>query len=224
MNHGHHILDLLKNHQTTGRTILLIRHSVRESFQGIPDGLRDEVPITPDGIVHAEEFGRRLRGIAPDRPLMLGHTAPRRCRMTAASIRTGYSFPGQVRDLGVITHIGSVITDPVRFHALWEERGWHALMREWLSGGIPEDTLTDPYRYSDRVLEGLVSRTAVEDGGLLVAVAHDVTILPIVARACGTVLTTIDFLNGVLISGDMTGAEVRFADAKNTLCAAWCPE
>lgn len=224
MNHGDHILGLLKNNQGKGRTILLIRHSVRKSLQGLPDGMSENVAITPEGIVHAEEFGRKLSGIVPERTLLLGHTAPRRCRMTAESIRQGFSSPHNARDLGIFPAIESVIADPKSFSALWEEKGWHTLMRQWLNGEIPEHTLVNPHRYSHRLLEKLVSFPVQKETDLLVVVAHDVTILPILASTCSTTLTTIDFLNGIVISADGSGAEIRFADPKNTLHAEWCPE
>ncbi|MFA6332715.1 MAG: histidine phosphatase family protein [Methanoregula sp.] len=224
MNHGDYILELLKKHRGTGRTILLIRHSVRESLRCIPDGLHEDVPITPEGIVHAEEFGRKLKTIVPDKPLLLGHTAPRRCRMTAESIRRGFSSPDNTRDLGILPDVESVIVDPGNFSALWEELGWHTLMRQWLSGEIPEHTLHNPHRYSNGLLRKLVSFPGIEDTDLLVVVAHDVTILPVLASACGTTLTTIDFLNGIVINAGRSGAEIRFADPENTLRAEWGPK
>lgn len=224
MNHGDHILELLKNHRATGRTILLIRHSARDLLQITPDGLHEDVAITPEGIIHAEEFGRKLNEIVPGRTLLLGHTAPRRCRMTAESIRKGFSSPNGTRDLGILPGVESVITDPGRFRALWDEKGWHSLMQEWLGGAVPGHTICDPHHYSDRLLRALVSISGCGDDTVVVAVAHDVTILPIIASVCGTTLTTIGFLNGVLISGDFTGAEIRFADPEHSLRAEWCPE
>jgi broad specificity phosphatase PhoE len=224
MNHGDYILELLKKYRGTGRTILLIRHSVRESLRCIPDGLHEDVPITPEGIVHAEEFGRKLRAIVPDKSLLIGHTAPRRCCMTAESIRSGYSSPANTRDLGILPDIESVIVDHGNFSALWDELGWHTLMRQWLGGEIPEQTIHNPHDYSNRLLRKLVSFPAIEDTGLLVVVAHDVTIMPIIASACGTTLTTIDFLNGGVINGDESGAEIQFADPENSLCSEWSPE
>jgi len=224
MNHGDHILELLKKDRGTGRTILLIRHSVRDSLRCIPDGLHEDVPITPEGIVHAEEFGRTLRTIVPDKTLLIGHTAPRRCRMTAECIRRGFSSPDTTRDLGILPDIESVIVDPGKFSALWDEVGWHTLMRQWLGGKIPVQTIHNPHRYSNGLLKKLVSFPVIENNGLLVVVAHDVTIMPIIASACGTTLTTIDFLNGIVISGDESRAELRFADPEHTLSAKWSPE
>ena len=224
MNHGDYILELLKNHRKTERTILLIRHSVRDSLRCVPQHLREDVPITPEGIIHAEEFGRKLKTIAPKKPVLLGHTAPRRCRMTAESICRGYSSPDDARILGVVPDITSVIVDPHAFSALWEEMGWHTLIRQWLSGKIPEDTVHNPHWYTDQLLRKLVAVPAMKDTDLLVVVAHDVTIMPVLASMMGTSLTSIDFLNGVVISGDESGAEIRYADSSHTLCGEWCPE
>jgi broad specificity phosphatase PhoE len=221
MNHGDHILELLKKHRGTDRTILLIRHSVRESLREIAPALRNDVAITPEGIACAEKFGRKLKKIAPDTTLRIGHTAPLRCCMTAECIRRGFSSPDTTRDLGILPHVENVIVDPGKFSALWEERGWHTLMRQWLGGEIPDHTLENPHRYSDRLLERLILSPDLKETGLLVMVAHDVTILPVLASACGTTLTTVDFLNGILISGDQSGAEIRFADPEHSLRAEW---
>ena len=224
MNHGDPVLELLEKHEETGRTILLIRHSVRESLREIAPALRNDVAITPDGIACAEAFGRRLREIAPDTTLRIGHTAPLRCCMTAECIRRGFASPHTTRDLGILPHVENVIVDPGKFSALWEERGWHTLMRQWLGGEIPDHTLENPHRYSNRLLKRLIISPGLNETGLLVVVAHDVTILPILASACGTTLTTIDFLNGILISGDPSGAEIRFADPVHSLHVKWAPE
>lgn len=224
MNHGDYILDLLRNHPGSGRTVLLIRHSVRDSLRCVPAGLRDDVPITPEGVVHAVEFGRKLKTIAPDTIVHLGHTAPRRCRMTAEAICTGYSSPDNTRDLGVVPDVNSVIVDPGAFSALWEEMGWHTLIRQWLSGNISEDTVHNPHWYTDQLLRNLAAFPAGDDSDLLVIVAHDVTIMPIVASVMGTLLTSIDFLNGVVISGDGSGAGIWYADSIHRLSGEWSRE
>ena len=90
MKPGEFVLDILKEVPKNRRTIVLIRHSKRDSFEGVPDHLREGVVITPEGIRMAREFGESLGEILPGKPLVLGHTVARRCRMTAESIRDGY--------------------------------------------------------------------------------------------------------------------------------------
>ncbi|MDO9325606.1 MAG: hypothetical protein Q7T80_11700, partial [Methanoregula sp.] len=57
------------------------------------------------------------------------------------------------------------------------------------------------------------------DENLLVVVAHDITILPIVLNVFGKTLKAVDFLNGLVISAAAGTAELRFADPDYSLKA-----
>jgi hypothetical protein len=56
---------------------------------------------------------------------------------------------------------------------------------------------------------------------LLIVIAHDVTIFPILSRVFGTTKTSLEFLNGLVITGDSTSVHIRYADADHSLKAEW---
>lgn len=221
MKHGDYVLNLLKEVPKTGRTIVLMRHSHRESFRGIPDNLREGVEITPEGVLLARAFGESLGQIVPKKRVLLGHTVARRCQMTAESIGHGYAFPDRVRILGCHPDVGSVVADPGNYIRLREELGWQCLMQKWLNHEIPEETLENPHTYCEKILDGLVSFPGMNHDDLLVVIAHDVTIFPILSSVFGKTVTSLEFLNGLVITGDSPAFEIRYADADHALKATW---
>ena len=92
---------------------------------------------------------------------------------------------------------------------------------QWLDLEIPEQTLQNPHTYCKKILGRLVSFPAMDDNDLLVVVAHDVTILPILFSVFGKPITSIGFLNGVVITGGSGVFEIQYADADNSLKAVW---
>jgi broad specificity phosphatase PhoE len=221
MNHGDYVLNLLMGVQESEKTIVLMRHSHRISFQGIPDHLREGVAITPEGVIMARNFGASLSQLFPKKRVLLGHTPAKRCQMTAESIGHGYASPDRVRVLGCRPEVGSVVVDPENYIRLREALGWRSLMQRWLNGEIPEETLEDPHAYCEKLLTGLVQFLDMNPGDLIVVIAHDVTIFPVLYSIFGKTLTSLEFLNGLVISGGSPACEIRYADADHSLKAEW---
>jgi len=214
MKPGEHVLDLIRNAPAKQRTIVLIRHSKRQSFEGIPDHLRDTIGITSEGILMAREFGESMKQISPNRRLFLGHTVAERCKMTAQSICEGYSSNIPPTIFGCELEIQSPVVNLEKLVAATNEFGWQELIRKWLGREIPEDTLWDPHKYSDEILAKLLSYPTIRPGDLLVVVAHDITLFPLVFSLFGKNVKAIEFLNGMVISVDSKVADVRFRNAE----------
>jgi broad specificity phosphatase PhoE len=221
MTPGDFVLDLLSHVPKSGKTIVLLRHSKRDSFKGIPDSLREGVEITPDGVLMARAFGESLQKIFPGKRILLGHTIANRCRMTAESIGHGCSCGGDVRILGYLPEVESVVMDPENYVKLREEHTWQGLMQRWLDLEVPEETLQNPHAYCDTLLEQLVSLPGVKDDDLLVVIAHDVTLFPIIFSVFGKAVTSLEFLNGIVITNKAAPYEIRFKDADHALKAEW---
>jgi len=219
MKPGDYVLDLLQRAPKDQRTIVLVRHSARNSFDGIPEQLREGVEITPDGIRLARAFGESLKEIFTGNYLFLGHTVAHRCRMTAESIGDAYSPAKRVRMIGCQPEINSPVVDPDKFVALRDELGWHEGIRRWLNQEIPEDTLRNPHNYSDEILRNLLSFPEAGERDLLIIVAHDITLFPIVFSLFKKNVTAVEFLNGIVITADTTTAEIRYNDAEFSLKA-----
>jgi hypothetical protein len=214
MKPGSYVLDILQSVPKNQRTIVLIRHAKRDSLEGIPDHLRNAVGITPEGSAMAREFGESIRQIAPGKRLFLGHTVAKRSEMTARSICKGYSSNNQPKILGCEPEIKSPVINPGKLVEIRNEFGWEGLIRRWLGSEIPEDTLWDPRKYSDEIVGKLLNYPKVRPGDMLVVVAHDITLFPLVFSLFGKPVTAIEFLNGVVISADTNVAKIRFRNAE----------
>jgi len=219
MKPGDYVLDLLKDSPRDRRTIALVRHSARNSFAGIPAHLRDGVEITPEGVRLARAFGGSLGEIFTGDLLLLGHTGALRCRMTTESIGDGDVPADRVRILGCQPEIDSPIVDPVKCVSLLTEPGWTDGMKKWLDEEMPVDTLRNPQVYAKDILRKLLGFPTTGEPDLLVVIAHAITLFPIVSSLFGKKITTVEFLNGVVISADTTTDEFRFTDEECTLKA-----
>jgi len=214
MKPGSYVLDILRSAPNHQRTIVLIRHAKRDSFGGIPDHLRDMVGITSEGVRMARELGESIKKIAPDKRLYLGHTVAKRSEMTARSICDGYSSDNQATMLGCEPEIQSPVVNLEKLVEMRNEFGWHELIRKWLGCEIPEDVILDPWKYSDEILQKLLNYPAVRPGDILVVVAHDITLFPVIFSLFGKPLTVIEFLNGIVILADADVATIQFRNAE----------
>ena len=219
MKPGDYVLDLLQSAPKNRRTIVLVRHSARNSFDGIPEKLREGVEITPEGIRQARAFGESLKEIFTGNHLFLGHTVAHRCRMTAESIGDAYSPVNRVRIIGCQPEIDSPVVNLDKYVAFRNELGWREGIRRWLDQEIPEDTLRNPHNYSDEILRNLLSFPETGERDLLIVVAHDITLFPILFSLFKKNLTAVEFLNGIVITADTTTAEIRYTDADFSLKA-----
>jgi broad specificity phosphatase PhoE len=218
---GKFILDLLKGVPKEGRTIVLIRHSERPSFTGIPDNLREGVKITPEGVRMARAFGESLAEIFYGKRILLAHTPACRCKMTAESIGEGYSPGDCVRVLGSQLEVESVVLDPDQYVMLRDACGWKHLIQRWLKEEIPEHILRNPHNYCEDLVRKLLSFPEMNDDDLLVVVAHDVTIFPIIFSVFGKPVTSLGFLNGVIMTGDPARIQILYSDAESSLKKEW---
>jgi hypothetical protein len=214
MKPGSYVLDILQSAPKNQRTILLIRHSNRDSFGEIPDHLRDTVGINHEGMRMAREFGESIKKIAPDKHLFLGHTVAKRSEMTAWSIYEGYSSNNEAKILGCEPEIKSPVVNLEKLVEMRNEFGWHELIKRWLGREIPEDVIWDPQKYSDEILEKLLNYPKVRPRDILVVVAHDITLFPLVFSLFGKPVKAIEFLNGVVILADAKVIKIQFRNAE----------
>jgi broad specificity phosphatase PhoE len=195
------------------RAVLFIRHSAREEGPAEDPNTASEESwqLTPQGRVHAQQFGRR---IPPFAHLFLTHTRIARTRDTAEEIAAGFreSHPAsQVELQGVDPALG-LTTFYARDMALrdhWKEKLGVQFYHGWLGGQIPSNVLAPVEEAIADLLERF--RTKVErspESTLLIAVSHDVYIFAMREVLFGNRATErpwIGYLDGILLTWDATG-------------------
>jgi len=77
--------------------------------------------------------------------------------------------------------------------------------------------MRNPRTYSDEVLHNLLSFPQAGERDLLIVVAHDITLFPIVFNLFGKNVTAVEFLNGIVITAGTTTATIRYNDANFSL-------
>jgi broad specificity phosphatase PhoE len=169
------------------------------------------VELTPEGITNARCFGESLRGAGKDKKIHFLHTPATRCRMTAMAIRDGLS-PGMPEDIRI--REAPEIIDPVldleKFRELHDYYGWHALIGQWLAGKIDEGVLWNPGQFSDELLKRVLDGQDFRPQETRIVVAHDITLFPLIHTYFRRSLTSIDYLNGIVIKTDAGKTDIGF--------------
>ncbi|MFZ3356514.1 MAG: phosphoglycerate mutase family protein [Thermoplasmata archaeon] len=195
------------------RAALFIRHSARE--EGLTED-RNTSPeeswqLTPQGRVHARQFGRK---IPPFAHLFLTHTRIARTRDTAEEIAAGVreTHPGSHVEMEGLDPALGLTTFYARDMALrdhWKEKLGVQFYHGWLGGQIPSNVLAP----AEEAVADLVERyrTKIErspESTLFLAVSHDVYIFAmreVLFGNRGSERPWIGYLDGVLLSWDPIG-------------------
>ena len=188
----------------SARTVLLLRHSIRESLRAgsVDPGL------TPEGEELAIRCGRLLAGLDGD--VMFGASPRRRTRDTAVCLMKGAGFP--FRDVRECPELGdlTIFSRPVDFEAMLRTHNTENVMREYYSTGHAEG-LKDMHPFAAELLEFLTETPF--PAARAVFVSHDVLAMSILS-ALGVRSFSVDdwcgYLHGVLLTqgrgGDWTAA------------------
>lgn len=137
--------------------------------------------------------------------------------MTAECIGAGYAPGGRFRMVDYRRDIDDLILDVDALLALRDAIGWDALILRWLDGGVPPGVMRDSRAYADLHLEQLVAFDGIDDRDLFVVVGHDITLFALASRLFDRAITTVEFLNGIVMDADGTTGRARFSDGDRTL-------
>jgi hypothetical protein len=213
-NSGKPVYHALRQLPERERTVMLIRHADRPSFEGVPYDIRPHVELTPEGIENARRFGTSLTPAVSGKRIRLLHTPAIRCRMTAMAIREGLS-PGNTAgiDIGPAPPIADPVRDLDQFRHLNEQFGWHELIQRWLAGQVDEEVLWNARWYSDELLKQVMDGPDFRPGEIRIVVAHDITLFPLIHTYFGRCMTTIGYLNGIVVKADTKAMDMGFEDA-----------
>lgn len=207
------VRSLLERMPGRDRTIVLIRHSKRPSLASVPYDRRPGVGLTPEGITMAREFGNSLYDLIGERRIYLLHTAAKRCQMTARALEEGLSSRGPaITMIRADPEIRDPIVDLEKFRDVRESLGWQGMIKNWLGRKIDPGILEDPETYANMIVRMLLDCDYLDSGDVLITVAHDITLFPLIHTYFRRCLTTIGFMNGVVMRSDGDRTDIGFEE------------
>ena len=210
---GEETLRNLQGIPLQSRATLFIRHSAREEgpTEGRSTTSEDSWQLTPQGRIHAHQFGRK---IPPFTHLFLNHTRIARTRDTADEIAAGFreTHPGSLVEIEGVDPALGLTTSYARDMALrdhWKEKLGVQFYHGWLGGQIPSNVLAP----AEEAVADLVDRFRTKIGRspestLFLAVSHDVYIFAMREVLFGNRVIErpwIGYLDGILLTWDPTG-------------------
>ena len=215
---GQWIIDRLKLMPENGRYILIIRHSERVSFDGIPIEQWNSVGITERGKQAAFEFGRALIDEVGLESVYTEGWGLERCADTAAKIFEGASASGcRNCKFSKTSYLESPIADHDGYMNLLKSGKWNEILVEWLSS--PSDGWPmKPYAaYSENILREVLKNSTPATNSAGIIVTHDLHIFPIITANFGLVKLDLDFMDGILISKTDSDTRIFHRDLTSTM-------
>jgi hypothetical protein len=210
---GEETLRGLRETSLRSRVVLILRHSVREDWPAEdPHAPPNETwQLTPEGRVHAYNFGRNM---PPFAHLLLTHTRIARTRDTAEEIVAGFreSHPDAHVKIEGVDPALSLTTFYARDLALrdhWKEKLGMQFYHGWLGGHIPAQVLAPAGEAVANLVERLHSKVdRSPESSVFLAVSHDVdvfTIREVLFGGGADEKPWIGYLDGILLTWDSTG-------------------
>lgn len=205
------VISLLKQIPEKNRTVLLIRHSERPSFKGIPEEKKDEVELTPKGIEMAREFGRGIKQIFPEKKLRIYNSYPKRCHMTAISILEGAK---EINNRVICYEYNSPpLKSPVcnrdEYNRIKKNYEWNELINEWMEKRIPSTALVPAEEHAKDTLKTLLRANLCTSGEMAVYITYDMAIFPLIYYLFN-INKQVKFLDGIVMKVDDVGLDVGF--------------
>jgi broad specificity phosphatase PhoE len=210
---GKQTLQNLQGIPLRSRAALFIRHSAREESP-VEDGrtsTEDSWQLTPQGRVHAHEFGKKIPSFAN---LFLTHTRVARTRATAEEIAAGFqeSHPNSRVEVEGIDPALGLTTFYARDLARrdhWKEKLGVQFYHGWLGGQIPPDVLAPVEEAVADLLERFHAKVERSpESTLLLAVSHDVYVFAMREVLFGSRSPErpwIGYLDGILLTWEPAG-------------------
>ena len=184
--------------ETSDRTVLMVRHSIRESLRA----LSIDPALTPEGEELARRCGKLLSGLGD---VSFGASPRRRTRDTARCLIEGGGFrANDIRDCPEIGDM-TIFQHEVDFEAMLRTHNTENVMREYFSTGHAEG-LKDMRPFGAQILTFLTSE--VFRSPRSVFVSHDVLAMAALGALGVRTFSNDDwcgFLHGILLSRDADG-------------------
>lgn len=199
--YGNDVLDLVAHLDERDKTLIVIRHSERPSFDNLPISRWDSLGITSQGVEAAQDFGMALAQELRAADLRVYGWGLQRCIDTAGAIATGAKRGGcRVVDQRTL-RLKSPIADRRGYEAAQLSDNWQETVRGWLSGSL-ETPMVPIEKYGPEILGNLFDPGVCASGETSLVVTHDLQIMAIASHLFGSPVGWPTFLDGLVLKSD----------------------
>jgi hypothetical protein len=210
LSYGRDAMRLAATLPELDRTIILIRHSERPSFDNIPFEEWDRVGLTPKGIEAAKEFGTALATGVQASQLRLHSWGLKRCTDTAEAIVTGAAEAGvRVSGRGPIS-FRSPIANRAEYEIAQRSGQWEEFITGWLASRPTQNGMVPIREYAPVIIRELLSPELCGFGEATLIATHDLHILPLASYLFEIPIRNVGYLEGIVIKTNTERAHFGF--------------
>lgn len=207
---GNKIIQAIRQLDGQEKTIVLVRHSERPSFDGMPVELWNSVELTERGIEEAKRFGMAVSTDGAVRNLRVHHWGLKRCVMTADAISIGASKAGSNVHGPTAIHLISPIVNHKDYQKEVGGVPWDVFVNNWLSVAGPQFGMMAPPQFAKEILRSLRNEKLTAPGGATLVATHDLHIIPLIKYVFNETQPWIDFLDGIALKVDSDKVTASF--------------
>lgn len=193
---GNQILDAVRQFEVQENLVLIVRHSERPSFDGIPYEQWRHVELTEKGIQVARSFGKVLS--SSTKTMRVHHWGLKRVVMTAEAISIG------ARESGIKVHgptpipLRHPISNQEEYDRNLRSKTWEAFLNAWLKGA-EQSAMIPADRYAREIYRDVLREKSLAPDGITIVTTHDLYLMPLINYIYHPSSPWIDFLDGVAI-------------------------
>ena len=208
--YGNNVIELVTKLSRMDRTVLVIRHSERPSFDNIPMEDWNNIGLTSKGVKAAKDLGKALAKEVKISSLSSYGWGLKRCIDTAEAIAAGADGVGcEIRERGVL-RFDSPIADRNKYDNAIRSGHWAEFVASWLSGEVQQNAMVPVDKYAPEIFRGLLDSRFCGAQNTSIIVTHDLHILPLVNYVFDMPVSTLDYLDGIVIKSSAGDVQIGF--------------
>jgi broad specificity phosphatase PhoE len=208
---GTKIIEAIKQLDGQENTIVLVRHSERRSFDGMPVEKWNSVLLTERGIEAAKQFGKAVTTDAAVKDLRVHHWGLKRCVMTADAISQGAIEAGSNVSGPTAIQLKSPIVVQKEYQKEIGSVRWEKFVDEWLRASGPQFGMMSSDQYAKEILRELRNEKKSSPSGATIIATHDLHIIPLIKYVFHETQPWIDFLDGIAVKVNHNSMAVSYA-------------
>jgi broad specificity phosphatase PhoE len=200
LSDGKRLLQFCTKFSPSTRKIVVIRHSERISFYGVPMEQWDGIGITENGSSAAKKLGKSLAEVSGFPSANVLTWGQKRCAETASAMAEGLVEGGASISAQDNLRLSGPISDYPAYKEMILTGQWQKMLDLWQRADSRAKGLTPVAEYASSSFREILNSRNSPPNQLTIIVTHDLHILPLACHAIGTSVLLPDYLDGFVIA------------------------